>query len=973
MTVIDIRRGPNLPWQIKLIRENGIELVNRFRPFFYVIVKKSQVKATEQLITDLARNLIIAEKRQLEKKYPLLQVEQYSTEMFEEPATIEELPDFRPWIYKPSLGRYVIDPEYTVLKVVLWVPQHVRSLANMLRERGYKCSAFNIVYTCRYVMSNPWHNPCGIEPFYYTLDLDILSKLKLRYMVYDVEVLKDGTRIVSIYEKELLEQVDYDKIMKEAESYVIEKPDNVDSLVKRLEKTCAVWVGFNNGRTPDLGYDNPKLLEIGVPRDIFEKKALIDLSLTIQLQAQASGIGTASFALADIMLALREKMNPPRELIIMKLSSALMLQSRDTAVRYNKGDIAISVGLAELYLPYIFGVAAFTGLSPDAVAHTLRPGMIFEYTLVKWLEIHGEVAEAREIAASPEERALLSGTKVFTFLDLAEILSAYREELEKLLNKTNDLNTIVKVARQIADRVIKTKIKRGEKRKEGKIETLFTGKIVHVDVDMMYPTKILRENICPCCFVKRRQTLQEEIYYAEDAKFDIVRNVAPFFALVQFLYKLRKWAKDNHKLYKKLAEEAKKQGKEEEAAYYKKLAEFFKLLSDLIKPLINSAYGAMAKGSGPVHLGLLIVALKIFLSTIRDLLTMMISAKLLGYEPLYGDTDSLFVKVPDNVPDTEVVEKLQQIANMLGYTISHEGTYSFMYIFAKKSYAVGKPGEFVKVKGQLIGSIKHLTSPIVRASIIEALEKGTVQPIIETIMQIDNPLLLVPSLSKRVTDLFLLDVNTQKRRRAQGKDDSWRLRVFLQCGKDRATGLLKTPRPDLVTRARFASLALTYGEKEDADTYFVDLTKIPPSDILDLRALPLVESSEKKSGESALVLVYGEGNWRAYIATCDISSSTYILDIYMGPRKGYSIEIPLCYGKNYTNLNKRGLLRLSGLRLNVTVIREVKSLDEIRYHVLDVIYKWLKWSGLHRLLKDVNRLLEAKAELVTKYSPVFTS
>ena len=992
--LLDVRYGRKLPWELTLYTEDGATLYRRFRPFFYVIARKDAVKTTETAILETAEEVLRADVKRLESQYRELRGR--TEELLEEPATVEELSHgdrdiLTPIIYDDRLGRYRIATDHATLRVRLHVPQHVKTVAQTLRTRTgrrLRVASHNIRYPCRFTLATPWIRFLDITPLYYVFDPDeILEGLsKLTYVVYDVEWLEDKKMwLVSLKVRRLMEPVDYSKELSDVQTFEIRAGGNgqIDELINMIEKLPRVFVGYHNGKTPREGYDNPQLIAMGVPESLLWDKVLIDLLELLKMQAQALGIGTAAMGLADVVFAIKDKAKLPDDLINMKLRAAEMLTDVESAKIYNKTDIVITSALAELLLPYGFGLAAITQLPPYFVIHELRSGMIFEYALVKWLETHGFMVEARPVTESVAEREALSGQKVFTFLDLDRMLAVLREsprtteKLErlqtaliealiqaadrlggrlekehvlKILEEERDiLKEIVRAARAVADYYLKNFIKRKKSVGETVIKRVIRGPIIHKDVEMMYPTAILKDKVDPCALVTTSRDRLRLVADAEDAKYDVERLPAPFYSFAQRLYMLRSWVKS-----------LKKQAPTPD------IKNKFDTVDKAVKTIVNAMYGSMSKGSGDAHFGHAVSSIKIFRATIRDQLTLIIASKLTGLgTPIYSDTDSVFITArPENNKARQLLDKIgiesyvkvidavtDVIAKEIGYGLSLEGVYDEMFCYGRKTYAVRVRGQMFKPKGQLLGRLKHITTPIVRATVLEALKHGTVKVLVDTLDKIDDVLLLVPSLSKAAVDLVIMGVEEQKRATAQGKDLSWRFRVIVGRKGDVARGLLKEISPQAVPIARLAALFLKYGVKRNGD-YIVDLTQYSPKDILDLRALPLITSPEKLSGRYVLAL--DRYNVPTIVAL-DYSSVHYILQ---DVRTGDIVDdVPVRY-RRYSEARRdmrNRLYRVVGIRGRLHIVRRT-DISEVRKIVRETVYHYLRWSGLSSLLEDVDYL-----------------
>ena len=934
--IIDVTYGGNYPWSVIIHSTRQSGAYNHFRPFLYVIADRRKQSLVEEIVERQCKLLLRAYVEKLSRGKRRDLAETISSMLDEYPKIVEE--PFTALVYDRARMRYVASKQHAVLRVETLIPNIVRTLGDHLRNTyDIPCSAFNIAYPCRFVMSNIWACPLGIVPIYYGLDTDIQKKLsKLRYLVYDIEVLERPMRgiryLISYYVTDPVSCEDYNELLNNIQ--VIEcRGEECRDEVMKIFKEARLLVGFNN-----FGYDDPKLLELKlIDEHVLKSRARIDLSVFIRNNASALGIGTASQSLAMIAFALRKELNIPYESVMMKLSSARMLKSLDTAVKYNINDVAITTRLSKPMLQIIFAVAGLVQISPSAYAHRLKSGQVAEYAFVKYLENVGQVIEAREFTNTGvigEER--LVGSKVFTFKDVEAWVRAYGEELEKIrqmIDNGADIKIVIRHLWTIADRVLK-RLKREEHRGsksygEELINRTFRGRIVWVDVNMMYPTEIVVEGIDPCAYVRG---------VAEDAVFDPYRLLSPYHTFTAQLREARGWAKKMAKKYKEAGDSDK--------------ASSFDLLQKSLKPIINAIYGAMTKRSGPSHGAHLQVGLKIFQNTRRKLITLLLYAYLRGWRPIYGDTDSLFVDVGNTTPE-EAYNELNKVAELLGYDLSLEGVMDFMYVRAKKNYMTGKLGEKCVIKGQMISKLKHLFSPIVIARIVEALERGNLEELYSKIDQIDDPYLLVPSLGRKVTDMFLLDVEALKRRI---QDTRTRIRVKLS----NVIGYLKELRPDLPTRARLTALGLMYGAKTSNGTIYVDVSRMSPSDILDMRCLAITRLEQdntnrryKLTADWFIALVGDD----LVLARVDMRSVRFVLYDY---KQRKIIKIPGTYVNIVKSLGLRPgleLYELRGIEMSITVQRRNVPISEVKQIVKNNVRNWLRWAGLDTVFKILSPLV----------------
>jgi len=976
MTVIDVRYVTKVPWAVSIVRLDETAIDRAFRPYFYVIyeARRSIEQYVKVRLTDGAKKMILGDSDKIIRRFG----KSFFDQVLASPCTIYDT-DMKAWVFDKSRYRYVRALNYAVAKVELRFPQHVSKLAEMLmgiadakdyakykvepmREARY--AAFNIKYVARYVLDNYFARPLDIVPIYFDLDTEIFEKLsRLRYVVYDIEKLKDGTYVLSILETHLFEEMSTEEAMDRTLTFVFKSPEDPDAEeAYKVLSRARVLVGFNN-----MEYDDPELMKLGVlSKDIYEKRCVIDLCKVIRNIAQPLGVGTTSMSLADILMALKPKLNISFDVLIIKLMGRKMLKDLNKAILYNRNDVVATRALAEFLLSYVFGVAGMVQVSPMAVTE-LKFGQLFEYAFVHWLELSGEIIEARLVYETPLMRELLKGEKVFIFKELDVLYSIVKSELEKAV-KESDINRAVKLARQAVAKLLPELKKRArEKNRSGKrsraeetekVRTLFSGKIVHMDVEMMYPTKILKDEIDPCCYVKGTE---------ERAVFSATTMDAPFYSFVKRLYMLRAYVK-------KLKKEAKARGDKRGEALYD-------LLSNLIKPIINSAYGAMSKSSRPTHGGHFQVSAKIFHGTIWDILTLLLLLRAYGYYVIYSDTDSLFFLAKDGEDPEQASKIAEKIAEALGYKLSLEGVYDFMYILAEKNYIVGgveKKGDkeepFIKLKGQAFARLKYLTSPLVRSYLLDAIKERNLNKLEKLIMEIDDVSLLIPPQAKPFRDIFLKTVEDIKR--MSPEDRSKFLQVLIpartRTGERKyIRGLLKSIRPAERQLARLAALALRYGKKTKDGSYIIKFAELPSiDDLADLSSLLLARcSGDTLTGDSALVVLEDEeGNWKGYIVTVDPNKCSYILVDENNEKR----IIPLTYsdlwrGREDRRKNSelvRKVWKLVAVKIGVDVIKEVTDINEVKQYVLDVVREYIKWSGLHKIV-NITQTAKAKQQIAT--------
>ncbi len=959
-TVIDVVRDRGkkktlAPWEVAVIRDTDTTIDRNFRPYFYIIAHRDLDPI------ELEHTLLHTFKKTIRNMYRKIATK-YGTdtlrELEEQPYTIEET-RLRPWIFKttgqdPNIGRYVRTDRYKVYRVQTHIPSLVKEVATrLLKERPLgnqiKLAAFNIIYQARYTLDHHWCRILDIEPIYYDIDTEIDNKLtKLTYTVLDLEELKDGTKILSLLTTNLNTETPEEAETK-IETYIWKKPTDpeAEEARKRLEEAKTL-VGYNI-----LRYDIRQLVKNKIlSKTALLTKSLIDLCDFVTTHATALGVGTVSYALHDVLHTLKDKLKlAPEDIersLHIKMRGQTYLTTPDRAVHYNRNDVKITWALAELLLQTIFGISGITQI-PPSVTTRVNSGLLLHYTLIHWYEIHGEIIEARKVFTTDLDRLLLKGEKVYTFKDINEFYTTYGEKIRKILEETQDIQTALKkIKTHIATPLLQTIKRRARAGKRSTItETLHVGKIVHIDIDMMYPTKIKTEHIAPEAYIRG---------HAEDATFRADTYESPYYALITRLYNVRWNLKQEKKRLEKTKEELEKTGApREQIEQIKKKIEQIKLSSDLVKPLVNASFGLAGQTKGYVHGGHLEVALKIFHDTVRDLLTLMLYAKARGYEVLYGDTDSIFMKIPQHLDDKKVVEDLAQAAKALGYTISHEGTYTYMFIIRKKTYVVGKTGQFIKLKGQALGRMKFLMSTYVRTLLLEALRQGTIKPIIEGIQREDDIAVLLPSLTRTYADIVLKTVQDIKRMNEEKLTTF--LKVIVGHGETTKTGLLKSITPSGIQIARLIALALTAGTKT-GNTYIIDFTKIEDIENLpDLKALLLVHLGKRDTLSSDYVLVavpQKDNTYRCVIATADKNNITYILlDLHKKEKR----EIPTKYkdpkGRPILPTDRKYLLL--GMKIPVHIIREVDT-EEVKRHILATVARYLEKTKLHILLRDYHEL-----------------
>jgi DNA polymerase, archaea type len=219
---------------------------------------------------------------------------------------------------------------------------------------------------------------------------------------------------------------------------------------------------------------------------------------------------------------------------------------------------------------------------------------------------------------------------------------------------------------------------------------LYTTPIIYLDFKSLYPTIYMNFNICPTTLVNNEKQLQDVIVSPYGSKFvkpEIRRGIIP--QIVEFLINER--------------DKVKKEMKKEKDENKKLLLD---AKQEALKRVANSFYGYTGYIRGRVYI--LDIANSItsygryFIETTKKL----VENKNKDWEVIYGDTDSIMVKIKANSVDEafNIGNEIEKVINDYyqgKMTVKIESVFKSFLIIAKKRYAgisVEKDGEILKEK-----------------------------------------------------------------------------------------------------------------------------------------------------------------------------------------------------------------------------------------------------------------------------------
>lgn len=1057
MFVLDVKQGQSCaPWELIIVDKEETIRESRFKPFFYVIADQRYERVILAKVHEIVATCLQRRASQLA---------QHGIEDPEEAIKIVPMDDLEPLIYDPKDIRYVRPCDkseyrhFKVYRVVVPVPRAVAEAARLIRitfDQEYPHLADKVRlawHNVRYILNASLNLPFLIldtSPIYtgVVLPEDIEEAFaRYEYLVYDCEDVRQGGKryiVVSYWRETLDSDVDLDKakiepIVLELDEYGYVKSEGALDQLRYEFRKARVIVDYNG-----IEYDRKLLREIGaLDQDYFDSVSALDLFVFVRANASGLGVGQTSLGLQDVAASLGPKAGFKREWIEIKMRKDEMLRDlRKTVEIYNPTDVKLTATLMRCVGRLLIAQAACFKMCPTGLLD-LPSGLVYEYFAIRQCLAFGFVVEARRVFDDPRVAAYFTGAKVFNYKILVDILNKFAEKLRRLLEEgkideyfrelKRAAGEFVRYAEKMSHRAVKksagmdisSKImepfyidcdrKKSDLEQISKLLAERDLEIEAADFAMTYPTFCLVRNIDPCTFDKEATCrllgvdpeAPDAIYRiaasAESAIFNTRKYIAPFYAGLNSLYELRKF-------FKKAAKELK--------SVDKRKAEIYDVIQEALKRVINSYFGAAGKKTGDAHGGHPIVPLCIFRGTIESLGAAFLDAYVRGYIPIYGDTDSLFLIVPADVPREVPTRTVgETVSRLYGLQLDFKARYRKFFYYRRKSYVA--VGDDLAVKGKILADLKLILPQAFRPLFLECLKSGTIKPLVDEILATDDPERLIAVHSRRFLELFVFtvqDVKTKRREmeaklieeieqesesEAEGEEGEeasleeeevyeallnqkilWLARGYIQVkyreptAEDYRLSFLKKPNAgDSRTAVRLVALGLRYGVREGG-VYRIDFAERSITDIADLKAVVSVSTREKLRGREFIVL---KPDGTLVYASIDKNGCFYVL----ADDEGNEYRIPLRYdtpAQRYVRGNKKLTLhdkyrifrdvyeRVYGIDLDQAYLLKAVELkieehglatvEDLQRAVLRALYTYLYSRGLVMFFRDIDYLLD---------------
>ena len=1038
MFILDIKQGPSCaPWELLIVDRHETIRESRFKPFFYVIVDAKYERVILSKVAEIVESTLQRRAVQLEQ-YGLAPEDSYR---------IVPCDDLVPLIYDRKEMRYVRPcdksdyKDFRVYKVIVPIPRAVAESARQIRftfEQEYPHLADKIRlawHNVRYILNASLNTPLLIlntVPIYTGVvsPEDIQEALaNYEYMVYDVEDVKVGNdryiviswRVETLDCTEDLDKAKIETVILKLDEYGFVKNEGDLDYVRYAFQKARVIVDYNGQH-----YDRELLVQVGIlDRSYFENVSALDLLVFVRANASGLGVGQTSLGLQDVAVALGAKAGFKREWIEIKMRKDEMLRDLEkTAKIYNPNDVKLTAALMRVVGKLLIAQAACFKMCPTGLLD-LPSGLVYEYFAIKNCLCYGLVPEARRVFDDPRLAAAFTGAKVFNVRVLLEFLNQYVEKLRKLLEEGRyddyfkELRKaaveFVRYAERLSHKSVRKRGGEAESEKLLKpfyidceekktnldipqVAKLLVEKDVEIEADdfaMTYPSFAIFRQIDPCAFdyVETCKVLgidprdPEAPYkiaqFAEKAVFNIRKYIAPFYAGLLLLYDLRSF-------YKKAAKELK--------SVDPLLAAIFDIIQEALKRVLNSYFGAAGKKTGDAHGGHPIAPLCIFKGTIEALGASFLHAYVLGYVPIYGDTDSLFMLVPADKPREAPAKEIEAVIKKLyGLKLDFKARYRKFLYFRRKSYIAH--GDDLAVKGRILADLKMILPQGFRPIFLDCLKNGTIRPLVEAILSTDDPERLIATHSRRFLDMFVFDVQSMKTKRRELEADLleqveraaleaeeeveeegeeaeqeavleeeiyeammnqrmlWLARGYIQVRytepgrEDYVVSYLKKPNVgDPRVAVRLVALGLRYGVEVKRGVYVVDFRQRSITDIADLKAVVDPRTREKLRGDFIVLKPDGTLVYASIVK----DGCFYVLAEDLDSEEEY--RIPLRYdtvAQRFVRGNKRLTLH-DKYRIFKDVYYKVYNIDIDRAYILKAVELRIEERGA-ATIEDLQR------------------
>ena len=563
-------------------------------------------------------------------------------------------------IFDEARGGYRYDPHMYVFKVYTSSPIQVRKIADTLKPpaRYAGIVKFDVRASFDLVKSFILDRDPLLEDldFAEAISLAVEKTQDLKVASFDMEVEASTgefpqpgkSRILSVSYSisRLSESADKD-LEDFVEDTVIEygKGDGCDAVERFLKDINGVdlVVGYNSADF-DMRFINhclDKEHKDGESRFlIYNNKVYphIDLFLLVKSMRAVLGIrSTVAYSLDEVALDLGILRSGTRIYDVERQASPETISrwyrsDRERFELYSKADSAIAFAMASQWIPVIAGISAISKIPLSKIQDLPSAGSIVEYILIRYLEN----------------------------LDPPAVTECRRASW-----------SFGKVSRERA-----MELGLGEEYYVGKVISAGGGVYRNVavfDFDQLYPTIYTFYQVDPVSSVASKEPLHTgaiKIYVRRDSQ-DKVFYFNPLPGAVSIL--LSRFYEARRRL-KAMAREG---------------VSFAKLADKAVKIIANSAYGALSKDSG--NLINEFASAYIFYKSNEILLKAVKAIEKLGLRVVYGDTDSLFIQIPEHVHGELFDQLIQDVVDAVksavseAFSLKFEGLYEYMVIAMRKA------------------------------------------------------------------------------------------------------------------------------------------------------------------------------------------------------------------------------------------------------------------------------------------------
>jgi DNA polymerase elongation subunit (family B) len=563
--------------------------------------------------------------------------------------------------FDETRGSYRYDPHVHVFKVYTSRPMQVRKIADTLKPpaRPAGIVKFDVRASFDLVRSFILDKDSLLEDldFAEAISLAVMKTQDLKVASFDMEVEASSgefpepgrSRILSVSYSisRLSESADKD-LEDLVEDTAIEygEGDGCDAVERFLKSISGVdiVVGYNSADF-DMRFINHCL---GKEDGDGESRFLIynnnkvyphiDLFLLVKSMRAALGIrSTVAYSLDEVALDLGILKSSTRIYEVERQASPEAISKwyrsdRGRFELYSKADSAIALAMASQWIPVVAGISAISKIPLSKIQDLPSVGSIVEYILIRYLE------NLDPPVVTEWRRASWSFGKV---------------SLERAME-----------------------LGLGEEHFMGKVISSGGGVYRNVavfDFDQLYPTIYTFYQVDPISSVASKEPLHPgamKIYVRRGSQ----NRVFYFNPLPGAVSVLLSRFYEARKRLKAMAREG---------------VSFAKLADKAVKIIANSAYGALSKDSG--NLINEFASAYIFYKSNEILLKAVRAIEKLGLRVVYGDTDSLFIQIPEHVSGELFDQLIQDVVNAVrsavaeAFSIKFEGLYDYMIVAMRKA------------------------------------------------------------------------------------------------------------------------------------------------------------------------------------------------------------------------------------------------------------------------------------------------